>query len=60
MTEDNVNVLFNHILVSLGLVTAGNSSHKIWNPYEGNDAKTFKDDLLKASDHFSVTLELNL
>lgn len=60
MTEDNVDVLIDHIMVSSGLAVMGNSPHKIWNPYEDNDAKTFRNDLKKASDHFPVTLDLNL
>ena len=60
MTETNVNVLIDHILVSTGLPVVDNSPHKIWNPFEDDDAKTFRSDLLKASDHFPVTLDLNL
>ena len=60
MTEDYVNVLIDHILVSPGLPVVSNSPHKIWNPYENDDAKTFRSDLLKASDHFPVTLDLDL
>jgi len=60
MTEDNVNVLIDHILISSGLSVAGNSPHKIWNPYEDEDAINLKGDLLSASDHFPVTLDLNL
>lgn len=60
VTEDDINVLIDHILVSPGLDVAGTSPHKIWNPYEDDDAKTFKNDLTKASDHFPVTLDLNL
>jgi endonuclease/exonuclease/phosphatase family metal-dependent hydrolase len=60
MTETYVNVLIDHIMVSSGVPVAGTSPHKIWNPYEDNEAKAFRSDLLKASDHFPVTLELGL
>jgi endonuclease/exonuclease/phosphatase family metal-dependent hydrolase len=59
MTEDYVNVLIDHILVSPGLPVVG-GSHKIWNPFEDSDANTIRNDLLDASDHFPVTLDLNL
>jgi len=60
MTDDYVNVLIDHILVSLGLPVVNNLPYKIWNPFEDEDARTFRNDLLKASDHFPVTLDLNL
>lgn len=59
ITEDYVNVLIDHLLVSSGIQVV-EDSHKIWNPFEDNDARTFRDDLLKASDHFPVTLDINL
>lgn len=60
MTEDYVSVLIDHILVSPGLPVVSNSPYKIWNPVEDKDAKTFRNDLLKASDHFPITLDLDL
>lgn len=60
MTGDNVNVLIDHVLVSSGLKVSGNSPHKIWNPYENKDAEQIKNDLFKASDHFPVSIDLEL
>jgi endonuclease/exonuclease/phosphatase family metal-dependent hydrolase len=60
ITETYVNVLIDHIVVSAGLAVAQNSPHKIWNPFEDDDARALRDDLLKASDHFPVTLDLEL
>jgi len=60
MTGDNVNVLIDHILASAGLPVAGAAAHKIWNPYEDDDARAFKGDLLDASDHFPITLDLDI
>lgn len=59
MTEDYVNVLIDHILVSPGLPIL-DGSYKIWNPFEDNEAETIRKDLLDASDHFPVTVDLNL
>lgn len=56
-TEDTVNVLIDHILVSQGIAVVPDS-HKVWNPYQDNDAKKFRGDLNLASDHFPVTLDL--
>lgn len=60
ITETYVNVLIDHILVSGGLKTSGQNPHQIWNPYENDQAKPLKDELLDASDHFPVTINLNL
>ena len=61
VTEYYVNVLIDHILVSPEFPGVNDAPlYKIWNPLEDDDAKTFEDDLLKASDHFPVTLDLNL
>jgi len=59
MTEDYVNVLIDHILVSPGLPILG-GSYKIWNPFEDDDAETMRKDLLDASDHFPITVDLDL
>jgi endonuclease/exonuclease/phosphatase family metal-dependent hydrolase len=59
ITEDYVNVLIDHILVSPGISVVAGSPFSIWNPYENNAAKPFKNDLVKASDHFPITLDLD-
>ncbi|MCK5466594.1 hypothetical protein KAI56_03835 [Candidatus Parcubacteria bacterium] len=59
ITETYVNVLLDHILISSGIKANGNSPYKIWNPFENEEAKPFKNDLLEASDHFPVTLDLD-
>ena len=57
-TQDPVNVLIDHVLVSLDLKVAGADPHLVWNPFQLNDAKPHKKTLLAASDHFPVTLDL--
>lgn len=59
MTEDHVNVLIDHVLVSGGLPVAAQRPHRIWNPYEDDQVKADIGDALRAaSDHFPVTLDL--
>ena len=58
-TEDMVNVLIDHILISDGVKTSGQTPHKVWNPFQDNDAKNIKQELLDASDHFPITLDMN-
>ena len=60
ITETTVNVLIDHILASSGLPVVGETPLKIWNPYYDSEAKAIKKELLKASDHFPVTLDLDL
>ncbi|MGD2117524.1 MAG: hypothetical protein PVG66_04135 [Chromatiales bacterium] len=60
ITETDINVLIDHILVSSGVKTSGKNPHRIWNPYENDEAKPLKQDLRNASDHFPVTMDLNL
>lgn len=57
-TEDPVNVLIDHVLVSLDLKVAGADPHLVWNPYQLDAAKPHKKMLRAASDHFPVTLDL--
>ncbi len=57
-TSDPVNVLIDHILVSSDVPVAGPESHVIWNPYQTESAKPLKSDLLAASDHFPVSLDI--
>jgi endonuclease/exonuclease/phosphatase family metal-dependent hydrolase len=58
ITEDNINVLIDHILVSANVKPSGQDPHKIWNPFRLEDAKPLKQQLLDASDHFPVTLRI--
>lgn len=60
LTEDYVNVLIDHILASQDLSVAGQNPHKVWNPFQDDDAKANKNELLAASDHFPVSLDLDL
>ncbi|MEM6476650.1 MAG: endonuclease/exonuclease/phosphatase family protein [Pseudomonadota bacterium] len=57
-TEDYVNVLIDHILASEGIAVADTDPHLVWNPFQLEAAKPHKTDLLRASDHFPVTLDL--
>ena len=58
-TKAQVNVLIDHILVSQGL-TVGGEGHLIWNPFQEAKAKASKSYLLDASDHFPVSIDLDL
>ncbi len=58
ITETSINVLIDHILVSVGLKISGQHPYQIWNPYENPLAKPLKKNLIKASDHFPVTINL--
>jgi endonuclease/exonuclease/phosphatase family metal-dependent hydrolase len=60
ITETQINVLIDHILLSADLKTSGQNPHQIWNPYENDQAKPLKTELFQASDHFPVTVDLNL
>lgn len=58
ITEDTVNVLIDHIVLSRGL---SSENGKVWNPYEMKndvDIQEVKDDLKKASDHFPISAEI--
>lgn len=57
-TEDLVNVLIDHILVSLDIKVVERDPHCVWNPFQLENAKRYKKELLAASDHFPVTLDL--
>ncbi len=59
ITEDTVNVLIDHILVSAKL-TATNG--KVFNPYErknDNEVQDISSELKKASDHFPIVAEVD-
>lgn len=56
-TDDMVNALIDHILVSQQVTVTANSA-KVWNPYQLDEAKPLKSALLDASDHFPVTLDI--
>jgi len=60
ITEDKVNVLIDHILVSQGLQM---SNGKVWNPYEQkNDPQVMavEDELKDASDLYPITVEITV
>lgn len=56
-TRDNVNVLIDHIITSPSFVVNGETPTKVWNPFQLEEAKTMKDELQTASDHFPVTFD---
>lgn len=61
-TEDLINVLIDHVLATQDLpvdLVAG-AGHKVWNPYQDDDARQMRDALRTASDHFPVTLDLDM
>lgn len=57
-TNDPVNALIDHILVSRDVATVGDGAHQIWNPFQLAAAEPLKATLFKASDHFPVTLDI--
>ncbi len=56
-TEDYVNVLIDHILVSRGLTV---TNQQVWNPYQDDEARPHRATLLDASDHFPVSADLEI
>jgi len=59
ITEDKINVLIDHLIVSQGL---NSINGKVWNPFELKEEKevqSISEELVKASDHFPVTAEVN-
>lgn len=56
-TNDLVNALIDHIIVSPDFVTHGDSPTKVWNPFQLQEAEPLKSQLLDASDHFPVTFD---
>lgn len=64
LTDDRLNVLIDHILVSRGIRVADAT---VWNPFlkqeteeKTTQVKSLKDALLNASDHFPVSAEITL
>ncbi|MEO1014620.1 MAG: endonuclease/exonuclease/phosphatase family protein [Pseudomonadota bacterium] len=57
-TEKPVNVLIDHILVSKGVKTSGETPHRVWNPFEDDEAGALKEELRAASDHFPISLDI--
>ena len=56
-TDDLVNALIDHIIVSPDFATNGDSPTKVWNPFQLQEAEPLKSQLLAASDHFPVTFD---
>ena len=59
-TGDPINVMIDHILISNSFKTSGGTPLQIWNPYQNEQMKPLQADLVKASDHFPVTIDLEL
>lgn len=57
-TNDKVNALIDHIMVSTSIQPAGAVGALVWNPFQLDDAKPLKQALLDASDHFPVTYDI--
>lgn len=60
ITETYVNVLIDHIFASPNMPTSGDTPVKVWNPYEHDDLREHRGMFLDASDHFPVTMDLDL
>lgn len=58
-TGDKVNALIDHIMVSADLTPTGGAPAVVWNPYQEDAARPFRQELLDASDHFPVTLDID-
>ena len=57
ITEEYVNVLIDYVLVSPGFKA---SNHRIWNPYEDDRLRASRKALRAASDHFPVSVDVDL
>ena len=60
ITEDDVNVLIDHVLISSGI---NFSEGKVWNPFELKDdvdVQAIRNELKKASDHFPITAKIEV
>jgi endonuclease/exonuclease/phosphatase family metal-dependent hydrolase len=55
-TNDRVNALIDHIMVSRHLKFQ--EEGYVWNPFQNEAAKDIKDHLVKASDHFPITVDI--
>jgi endonuclease/exonuclease/phosphatase family metal-dependent hydrolase len=60
LTDTWVNVQIDHILASRGLAVAATKAHRIWDPHHLPEAKPLKRTLWRASDHYPVSLDLDL
>lgn len=60
ITETYINVLIDHILGSQDLPVVGDAPLTIWNPWQVDDLKPHKQIFKDASDHFPVTLDIDL
>ncbi len=60
ITGSNVNVLIDHIMASPNLPVCSENPARVWNPYEDSNLKEYREQFLEASDHFPVTLDLDL
>lgn len=56
-TEDYVNVLIDHILVSSGIKYVP-GTYRIWNPFDDESLEPMEDVFVTSSDHFPVTLDI--
>lgn len=62
-TKTYLNVLLDYIMLSPGLAVRGAPRWTIWHPFDNPDCfkdATLRDALLTASDHFPVTVDLDL
>lgn len=57
-TEQKVNALIDHIMASRHLTPQGDTPALVWNPFQLEAAEPLKSELLAASDHFPVTLDI--
>ncbi len=58
-TDDKVNALIDHIIVSPDFTPVGDAPLKVWNPWQLEEALPIKSSLLDASDHFPVTFDFS-
>ncbi len=60
ITETPINALIDHVMTTQSLPLVDGNPHNIWNPYENEIAEPIKWDLKTASDHFPITLDVDL
>lgn len=57
-TGDKVNALIDHVMASRHVAVPVGDAALVWNPYQLDAAKPHKTNLLNASDHFPITLDI--
>lgn len=60
ITETKIGVLIDHILAAPTIKPHSRDAHIIWNPYERDEIRSHKLDFFTASDHYPVSLDIEV